>query len=169
MKSAILLLFLFATVALGATDSPHIDPSDDFSQMLFAFALVGICIVLFLVGVGIVVAAVVAISAAILVALGIVSSAAFVGILRRRFSSGLRAFHYQLFAVATIPAGIGALWVGSHFFTTHLRHRDILAIGSLAGICGGLLLAFAFDRLAGIAYRHFVTPSIPNETATPPQ
>ena len=164
MKPALLLLLLFATIAFGATDSPPIDPSDDFSPMLFAFALVGICIVLFLVGVGIVVAAVVAISAAILVALGIVSSAAFIGVLRRRFSSGLRALHYQACAVATIPAGVGALWLGSHFFTTHLRHRDILAIGSVAGICGGLLLAFAFDRLAGIAYRHFVTPSIPNAT-----
>jgi len=73
VKPAILLFLLFATTALGATDSPPIDPIDDFSPMLFAFALVGICLVLFLVGVGIVVAAVVAISAAILVALGIVS------------------------------------------------------------------------------------------------
>ena len=158
------MLFLLATIALGATDEPPIDPSDDFSPMLFAFALIGICIVLVLVGVGIVVAAIVAISAAILTALGIVSSAAFIGILRRRFSSGFRALHYQLFAVAALPAGIGALWLGSHFFTTHLRHRDILAIGSIAGISGGLLIAFAFDRLAGFAYRRFVLPSIPNAT-----
>ena len=164
VKPAILLLFLFATVALGATDEPPIDPSDDFSPMLFAFALIGFCLVLFLVGAGIVVVATVAISAAILTALGIVSSAAFIGILRQRFSSGFRALHYQLFAVAALPAGVGALWLGSHFFTTHLRHRDIFAIGSIAGICGGLLLAFAFDRLASIAYRRFVSPSIPNAT-----
>ena len=162
MKPAILLLFLFVTVALGATDEPPIDPSDDFGSP--AFALVCLCIVLFLVGVGIVVAATVAISAAILIALGIVSSAAFIGILRRRFSSGFRALHYQLFAIAALPAGVGALWLGSHFFANHLHRRDILAIGSIGGICGGLLLAFAFDRLAGIAYRRFVSPAIPNAT-----
>ena len=164
MKPAILLLFLLAAIALGATDEPPIDPGDDFSPMLFAFVLIGICIVLILIGVGIVITAIVAISTAILTALGIVSSAAFIGILRRRFSSGFRALHYQLFAVTALPAGIGALWLGSHFLTTNLRHRDILAIGSIAGICGGLLLAFAFDRLASFAYRRFVSPSIPNAT-----
>ena len=164
MKPAVLLFFLFATLALGATDSPPIDPSDDFSPMMLAFALVGICIVLVLVGVGIVVAAIIAVSSAVLVALGIVSSAAIVGLLRRRFSSGLRALHYQVCAVAAIPAGVGVLWLVSHFFTEHLRHRYIVAIGSFAGICGGLLLAFAFDRLASMAYRHFVTPSLPNPT-----
>jgi len=160
MNRVILLLLLLAPIAFGASDAPQIDPSDDFSPMLFPFALVGICIVLFLIGAGIVVATIVAISTSILVAFGIISSAAFVGILRRRFSSGLRAFHYQICAVATIPAGIGALWVGAHFFTMHLRHRDIFTIGTVAGISAGLLSAFAFDRLAGIAYRHFVTPSI---------
>lgn len=164
MKPAILLLFLFVTVALGTTDDLPIDTSDEIGPLVIPIVLIFLCILLFLVGVGIVVAATVAISAAIFTALGIVSSAAFIGILRRRFSSGFRALHYQLFAVAAMPAGIGALWLGSHLFTTHLRHRDILAIGSVAGICGGLLLAFAFERLAAYAYRRFASPSIPNAT-----
>ena len=162
MKPTILLLFLFVMVAIGATDEPPIDPSDDFDPMLLPLVFVCICIVLFLVGVGFFAGAVAAVSAAILIALGIVSSAAFIGLLRRRFSSGFRALHYQLFAAAALPAGVGALWLGSHFFSTHLRDRDILAIGSIAGICGGLVLAFAFDRLAGVAYRRFVSPVIPN-------
>jgi hypothetical protein len=122
------------------------------------------CIFLFLVGIGIVGAAIVAISAAIFTALGIVSSAALIGLLRRRFSSGFRALHYQLFAVAALPAGIGALWLGSHLFSIRLSHRGIFTIGSLAGICGGLLLAFVFDRLAGFAYRRFISPSVSNAT-----
>ena len=164
VKPAILLLSLFVTVALGATDDLPIDTSDEIGPLVIPIVFIFLCILLFLVGVGIFVAATVAFSAAVLTALGIVSSAAFIGILRRRFSSGFRALHYQLFAVAALPAGIGVLWLGSHFFTTHLRHRDVLVIGSIAGICGGLLLAFAFDRLAGFAYRRFVSPSIPNAT-----
>ena len=164
MKPAILLLFLFVSVALGATDDLPIDTSDEIGPLVFPIIFIFLCVLLFLVGVGIVVAAIMAISAAILTALGIVSSAALIGILRRRFSSGIRALHYQFFAVATLPAGIGALWLGSHFFSTHLRYHEIIAIGSLAGICGGLLLAFAFDRLAGFTYRRFVSPSISNAT-----
>ena len=164
VKPAILLLPLLVTSALGVADSPPIEPDDDLSPMLLAFALVGLCIVLFLVGAGVVAAAVFAVSAATLVALGIVSSAVFVGILRRRFASGLRTLHYLVCAAAAIPAGLGALWIGSHFFTTPLRFRDILVIGSVAGICGGMLLAFAVDRVAGIAYRRFVTPRIPEVT-----
>ena len=164
MKPAILLLFLFVSVALGAPDDLPIDTSEEIGPLVFPIMFIFLCIFLFLVGVGIVGAAIVAISAAIFTALGIVSSAALIGILRRRFSSGFRALHYQLFAVAALPAGIGALWLGSHLFSTHLRHREIIAIGSLAGICGGLLLAFVFDRLASFTYRRFVSPSISNAT-----
>lgn len=163
MKPAILLLLLFATVALGVSDSLPMEPSDGGGPLfLMVFAFIGVCIMLFLVGVGIVATSIAAVSATALMALGIVSSATFVGILRRRFSSGLRTFHYQVCAVAAMPAGVGALWLGSHFFTTHLRHRDILLIGSVAGILSGLLLALAFDRLACITYRRFVTPAIFN-------
>ena len=165
VKPAITLLFLFTTVALGTSVSPPMEPGDGGGPLFFmALAFIGISIMLFLVGVGIVATGIAALSATILVALGIVSSAALVGILRRRFSSGFRAFHYQVCAIAAIPAGVGALWLGAHLFTTHLRHRDILAIGSVAGILSGLVLAFAFDRLASIAYRRFVTPPIPNAT-----
>ena len=153
MKAAVPVLFLFSTIALGATDTPAIDPGDDFSPMCFAFVLMALCIVLVLIGIGIVVAAVVTVSVTILMALGIVSASACIGVLQRRVSSGFRALHYQLCAAVALPAGVGVLWLGSQLFRTHLRHRDILAIGSVAGICGGLLLAFVFDRLAVVFLR----------------
>jgi hypothetical protein len=165
MKPSILLLFLFAAVAFGATDSPPVDANEEgFNLFLFGFLVVGICIVLFLFAVSIVLGIIAAVATTILVALGIISLSAFVGLLHRRFSSGFRALHYQVCAVAAMPAAIGALWLGSYIFTLHFQPRDILIVGSIAGLCSGLLLAFAFDRLVRIAYRRFATPSLPNAT-----
>ena len=164
MKPAILLLLLFATISLGATDQPTIDPSDDFSPMCFAFVLIAFCVVAFLVIVSIASAAISVACAAILIGLGILSSAALVGVLRRRFSSGLRALHYQICAVAGLPVGVATLWLGSLFFSAHLRHRDIFLVGSIAGIFSGLILAFAFDRLASIIYHRLVIRPTPNTT-----
>ncbi len=152
LRPAILLVLVLAKVALGADDG-QMEPRDDFSLMLFVIAFIAMCVVLFLVGVGIVAAAVAVASAAVLIALGIVSSSAVIGIFRRRFSSGFRALHYQLFAVAALPAGIGACWLITHFGNASLGLGGILGIGSVAGLCGGLLLAFVLDRLAGFGYR----------------
>lgn len=153
MKTAIPLLLLFATRVLAVNAEQPIDPSDDFSPMLAVFALVAILIALFLIGVGIFVAAVVAASLAVLAGLGIVSSAVLVGMVKRRFSSGLRVFHYQIFALLSVPAGIGVLWLGSYLRQSQLSLAEILTIGSIAGIGGGLAFAFLLDRLAGLVYR----------------
>jgi hypothetical protein len=162
--TAVLLFFLVTGIAFGAADDPGFEPPDGSSPIMFGFVLIAFCVALFLVGVGIVVAAIVAVSVVILIALGIVSAAACIGLLRRRFSSGFRALHYQVCAVAALPAGVGALFLGAHFFTPELGTRHILVIGSAAGIGAGLLLAFAFDWLAGLAYRRFVLPSISDAT-----
>jgi hypothetical protein len=166
MKPALLLLLLFATAALGAPEAPPVDPSDDFSPMLLGFFVIGVCIVLFLFAVSIIIGIIAAVSTVVLIALGIVSSSAFIGLFCRRFSSGLRALHYQLCAVSALPLGVGTLWLGSYLFSIDLPPRYIFMIGSAAGLCGGLLVAFAFDRLAGIAYRHFVTRALPSATVS---
>ncbi len=152
VKSAILLLLLFTVTAIGAIDTPPVEPiEEEFNLFLFGFFVIGVCIVLFLFAVSVVLGVIAAVAITILVALGIISSAAFIGLLHRRFSSGFRALHYQVCAVAAVPAAIGALWLGSHLFTLHLQPRDILTLGSIAGVCSGLMLAFAFDRLIGTA------------------
>jgi hypothetical protein len=155
VKTAISLLFLFATQVMAASAEQPIDPGDDFSPMLAVFALIAILIALFLIGVGIFVAAAVAASLAVLAGLGIVSSAVLVGLVKRRFTSGLRALHYQVFALLAVPAGIGVLWLGSYLMQSQLSLTEILTIGSVAGIGGGLALAFLLDRLAGLIYRRF--------------
>ncbi|MDB6139009.1 MAG: hypothetical protein JWO94_2081 [Verrucomicrobiaceae bacterium] len=153
LKAAFLLLVLSTSVAMGATDPDSLDPENDFSPMLAMFFVAGLAIMLLLVGIGIVVAAVVAVSCAVLAALGIVSSAAAVGLLRRRFSSGLRVFHYQVCAALSLPAGIGLLAVLCHFFAPQLQVWQIIVIGAVAGGAAGLLIAWVFDRLAVLACR----------------
>jgi hypothetical protein len=156
----ILPWLLMVAVAAGqeSVDPTALDPADDFSPMLFLFALIAVCVMLFLLGVAIVVGVVAALALGLLVALGIISSSALLGILRRKFSTGLRALHYQLCGVAMIPAGIGVLWLGRAVFDLSYRTREMLWIGSLAGLCGGLLLAFALDRIVVAIYRRVVLP-----------
>jgi hypothetical protein len=149
----LVLLVIFAMKAIGADAEMPIDPEEDFSPMLGMFALVAICIMIALIGAGIVVGAIVAASMALLVALGITSSAVLIGIFRKRFSAGLRAFHYQFCAFAAIPAGVGALWLGNRIAASGLELREVLIIGSIAGVASGLVLAFAFDLIAGMIYR----------------
>lgn len=155
MKPALPLLLLLATRVLAAQAELPIDSSDDFSPGLFMIMVAAIGVALLLIGCGIVIAAVIAISAAALAGLGIVSSAVLIGMLRRRVSSGLRAFHYQVFALLAIPAGIGALWLGSYLAHSPLGIGEVVIMGSVAGASSGLVLAFLFDRLAGALYRRF--------------
>lgn len=165
MKSVVFLFFLLVVAALGATGTPPDEPIEEgFNLFLFGFLVIGLCVILFLFAVSLVLGFIAAVAAAVLIALGIISSSAFIGLLHRRFSSGLRALHYQVCAVAALPASVGILWLGAHLFRLPLQARDIIAIGSIAGVCGGLLLAFAFDRLLGFAYRRFILPAIPQAT-----
>lgn len=150
------LLLLIAARASGMEAEMPVDPDNDFSPMLGMFALVAICVMIALIGAGIVVTAIAAASIAVLVALGITSSAVLVGIFTKRLSSGLRAFHYQICAVAAIPAGIGALGMANWFAEMGMRLREILLIGSLAGIASGLVLALAADLIVRLLCRRFL-------------
>lgn len=156
-----IVLFLLSIATAAADVSQAIPPEDDFSPGMFFFALVGIAIVFLLIGASIVIVGIIAACVGILTALGIVSSSAFIGIFRRRLSSGIRAFLYQVCAVIGLPCGVGLLWLGTAILNVPLRHRDILLIGSGAGICAGLLLAFSFDLLASIVYHRLISAPTP--------
>jgi hypothetical protein len=165
MKPLIALLLLLATRGPGADAELPIDPSDDFSPMLAMFALVAAVIALFLIGAGIFCAALVAASIAALASLGIVSSAVAIGMARRRLSSGLRTCHYLVCAALALPSGIGILWLGSSLTRSALGTGEILTIGAISGIGGGLGLAFVLDRLASILYRRFAAAGSLDRTA----
>lgn len=147
------LLVWWLLSASGGNDPYPIEPVDDFSPMLFVMAMIGIAVILILVGVGIALAVVVIALAAGLGVIGVFSSAALIGVLRRRLSSGLRALHYQVFALAALPAGMGLVWLGGRLFHSTISSAGLLAIGACSGIAAGLVLAFMLDRLAGYAHR----------------
>ncbi len=129
------------------------------------FFFLAACLALVLIGVGIVAAAVAAVAIAVLITLGITSSAVMIGLLRRKLSSGFRAFHYQLCVFIGIPAGVGALGCADWFLGYGIRPGMILAVGGLGGACAGLVLAFVCDQLARILYRRFVQE--PDPAAVP--
>lgn len=164
MKFAAHIFVLMAVFVMGAAASTAmfsqaVPPDDGFAPGLFLGVLFLGAVLLVLVGFGIVVGLTCLVFAATFVALGVVSSAALVTIIRRRFSAGLRALHYQLSALVGLPCGIGALWLGCFLFDSHLRHRYILAIGSAIGILAGIAIAFILDRFLGFVYRRFMPAS----------
>lgn len=120
------------------------------------FFLLAACLALVLIGVGIVAAAVAVVALAVMVALGITSSAVLVGLLRRNLSSGVRALHYQICIVIGIPAGVAVLGIASWILENDVERWKIVAAGSVGGACAGLVLAFVFDRLARVIYQRIV-------------
>lgn len=147
-------LFLTSTAFAAAAEIP-LDPADDFSPGLALMALLAILVMLVVLGICLAVAAITAVCLLILVALGILSTAALTGILRRKFSSGLRALHYQACAVIALPVGVALAWLAAWLFDSTSHLPLALAIGSLAGICAGLTIAFILDRAAMAAYLYF--------------
>jgi len=164
MKRIAPIFFLLASAAFGVTEAVPMDPSDDFSPMLFMIAMMALAIFIILIGVGIVIAVIAAGFCLILISLGILSTAALTGILRRKFSSGLRALHYQVCAAAALPAGVAGFWGISYLFGSEMPFPAILIIGSASGICAGLVIAFVLDHAAGIAYRYYTKSKTPPQT-----
>lgn len=128
-------------------------PDDDFSPMLLPLMFVVVAVCLVLMGIGVVLALMGIACAAILAALGIVSSSAVVALLRRRIFDGVRAFHYQVCAAVAAPAGVTLLWTASALFDLQMRLRFILPLGVLAGIVAGLSVAGMLDWTARTACR----------------
>lgn len=136
--ASLILVQLFAQA--GGVD-------DDFSPGLFFGVIFFGVILLVLIGVGIVVGLVCLACAATLAVLGVVSSSAVIAIVNRRFSTGLRALHYQFLALVGLPCGIILFWFGCVLFQVHIRSLHILLAGSGIGVLAGLVIAFVFDRL----------------------
>jgi hypothetical protein len=156
-KYALILVVNLMLVATSvAAESPGTNQTDNgFAPGLLLMLLVVVLAVLVLIGFGMAVGTVCIACAAIFVALGVVSSSALVALWKRRFSAGLRALHYQLSALIGLPCGIGVFWAGCLLLNLQLRHRYILAVGSLIGVTMGVLMAFILDRFCRFLFRRF--------------
>lgn len=122
-------------------------------------------LLLLLAGLAAVAVGIVAICAAALIAVCVTSSSVMVGIFRRRVSSGLRAFHYQI----SVMLGVFVMECLAFVFRG-MAHPEVSIFvtalsGLVAGIVAGLAFAFALDQLAGFLRRRFfptLTPPITN-------
>jgi len=152
----------FLLMAATAHAAAPVDPSDDFSPMMLAFSLLALLVLIVLVGIGIVLAALAAAMVAVLFSLGILSSAALVGLVRGRWSSVVRMILYQGLAVMGIPGGIGIWWLGTRCLHSSASPAQILLGGSLSGIVAGLLVAFLIDRTIVFLLRRFSPPGLPS-------
>lgn len=153
LVSAALALLLIATDTHGA--EVPVDPSDDFSPMLALMALLAVLVMLIVLGICLAIAAITAVCLLVLIALGILSTSALTGLLRRKFSSGLRALHYQACAAIALPVGAALAWLAIWLFDTTAHLPTALAIGAFSGICAGLAIAYILDRAATAASLNF--------------
>ncbi len=155
----------FAISALGGAETPaYPDPEDDFNPGLLIFVVFFCSGVLFLVGFGAVVGGFLAMVIATAVAIGVVSSSALVAIVNRRFSSGFRALRYQITALAVLPCGVGAVWLGAKLLNINLASPHVIATGSITGIAAGVLMAWILDRFTLFAIHRFAS-RIPHHRA----
>lgn len=149
-----ILLFLTFPAFAAAMEVPH-EPIDDFSPMLAIMAILAILVMIVVLCICLVLAAITAVCLLALIALGILSTSALTGILRRKFSSGLRALHYQACAAIALPVGAALAWLAVWLFDFTQNLPAALAIGGLAGVLAGLTIAYILDRAAMAAYLYF--------------
>jgi len=149
------ILLLLTLPAFAADAEVPIEPVDDFSPILYLMAIVAILVMLVVLGICLAVAAISAVCLVVLVALGILSTSALTGILRRKFSSGLRALHYQACAAIALLVGAGLAWLAARLFGSPSHLPAAIVIGAISGICAGLTIAYILDRAAAATYQYF--------------
>ena len=110
-------------------------------------------VALVITGIGIAVGVFLCLVTAALLAAGVVSVSALVGVLRGSVVAGFRALIWQAGALAGMIAGIAVVAGVRFFFETWREGAGPWIGGALGGMAGGLLVAllvdFLFRRLAG--------------------
>lgn len=110
-------------------------------------ALAMLLVALIITGIGVAVGLVLCFIAAALLAAGVVSVSALIGLLRGSWLAALRVFVWQAGVVAGLCAGI-AIVAGARFFLDVWKEGAGPWIGgAVGGIAGGMLVAFLLDFL----------------------
>lgn len=139
---------VFSALLFLAQVGSDYDGSDDFSPMLFMMALVALIVVFVLFVLAVVIAFIATICVVILTTLGVVSTATVVGLWQGKFSSAIRALHYQICVALTIPAALGILWLANTIIPLNISNLSLWLIATASGLIGGLLIAFVLDKIA---------------------
>ena len=158
----IVLLFALALLSVPAfagVESPQFDPADGPPFVVVFLMLLGFALALFIAGLGFGFAIFSAGCAALLVAVGIVSSSVMIGVLRGRVSAGVRAFHYLLCAAIAAPPTVGVVLLARTIIPIKLSTAQLCIFGSISGILGGLILAGFLDIFVRIVRRRIFRPT----------
>ena len=118
---------------------------------MIVLAMISVIVVLVSIGAGVAVALVTCLVAAVLVAIGAVSSSAVIGLLTRRPYIGARVLLFECAIAAGVPAGIFCAYLGDYLWRVAGSSWCIpvygAAGGAMAGVGIALLLEFIFRRL----------------------
>ncbi len=142
-------------IVSGTTESDGHTSEDEEVGPLFLLLMIGVACLL-IIGAGAVIGVVVLASAAALLTLGIISSSAAIGLMRRRPGPAIRAFVIQVGAVAGIPFGIGAFWIATRLADWRLSLSLTAATGACCGAVCGALIAIAFNLTCSRLHRWLV-------------
>ena len=136
-------LVLFSPVTCFAQTAGMDD--EPVSPMLLYVAFFFLALVMLIIG--IILACVVIVCLAALGAMGMVSSAAVVGMIRQRASAGFRVFHYQVCLVIAVPCGVGAAFLVRWITQTTMDGDNLVWIGAGIGAAAGLVGAIVLDYI----------------------
>jgi len=107
--------------------------------------LAGLFVVLVVVGAGIGIALFACVVAAMLMALGVVSSSVAIGFITKRPAIGARVFLLQCGVLSGIPAGAVTAWIGRAFFEMADASWMIAVYGGIGGALAGAVIALMLD------------------------
>jgi len=107
--------------------------------------LAGLFVVLVVVGAGIGVALFACVVAAMLMALGVLSSSVTIGFITKRPATGVRVFLLQCGVLSGIPAGAVTAWIGRTFFEMADASWMIAVYGGIGGALAGAVIALMLD------------------------
>ena len=107
--------------------------------------LAGLFVVLVVVGAGIGIALFACVVAAMLMALGVVSSSVAIGFITKRPATGVRVFLLQCGLLSGIPAGAVTAWIGRALFEMVDTSWHIAVYGGIGGELAGAVIALMLD------------------------
>jgi len=125
-------------------------PQDDFSMGIAFFLLIGVVFSLICIGIGIVLAVLVVLFLVGLISMGLISGSVVIGLYKKSFLKGLKAFIRLSVITGGLLTGTAGLWTlnkFTHWWTT----KSAIITGAAAGMLSGYILSvfifFLFRRV----------------------
>lgn len=140
------------TTAVAAADTT--ENFEDFDPGLGIFALVVICVLLFVAFLFFALAAVCILLFLGAIAVGIISASVAVGIAQRSFSKGLRMLLVLGSGFCGLLVGTFGCLLANDLFHLHFSRSEAIGMGALGGLAGGLVIGYTVYRTILMTFRY---------------